>query len=246
MSTSQHPSNSPCSHGDHEILDAGLFPQQSNCCGCDLFEDLNHFRRKIEEGRSGLHQYPYTVNKGKVIIYQMIFLLLSVIFFAAAVHLYFSHFNWVYYMIFSGMLSLKSFLLCVCCGLGIATGGIAFSLKPENEIAEFSLRRALRKIKKIYRRRVHLTHCAHFSSPKGMCAIRKGNVTIYEDLCDKMAMLREEVKMTLKRIRISKTLSDVQKEKLYNQSILELQFQLESLVVAYKRNELLPVGMISK
>jgi hypothetical protein len=243
MKKFQHPNNSPCSHGEHELLDAALFPQQSNSCECELFEELNHFRRKIEQGRSGLHQFPYTIHKNKVSMYQMVFIMLSVIFFAAAIHLYFAHFNWIYYLMFSGTITLQSFLITISCGMGIATGGMGLSLKPEGEIADYSLRRAHRKIKKIYRRKVRFSHCAHYSSPKGMCTLRQGNTLIYEDLIDKLHSLKEENNMTLKRIRLSKKLSDQQKENLYNQAILELQFKLERLVSAYKSNQLLPEGV---
>lgn len=238
----QHPSNSSLYSGEHEHLDTGLFPKQKNCCESDLFEELNHFRNKVEEGRSGLHHYPYTVNKGKVAIYQLIFIILSAVFFGAAAYLYFSHLNWVYFTLLGSCTNLKIFFYFLCAILGASTAFMGMTIRPEKEVADFCFKRAFKKIKKIYDRKVSSSHCAHYSSPRGMCTIRRGNKSVYEDLRATIISMREEVQLTLKRIHVSKTMDDEQKEMLYNQTILELQFNLERMVDAYRYNRLLPLG----
>ena len=149
MSNKKQSFYSPLSSGDRELLDAGLFPQQDSCFQCDLFEELNRFRRKVNEGRSGLHHYPYTVHKNKVTLYQMIFFTLTIVFLGAGFYVSISHFNWVYYALFGGAFTAKSFFCAICGMLGISTATIGVSMQAEQEIAMYCVKKAHRKIKKI-------------------------------------------------------------------------------------------------
>lgn len=225
----------------HQLLKTKLYPKPENYCDCSTFEELNTFRTTLEESRTGLHHHPYIMQKNRIRLYQTAFFILSAVFFTTTAYLFFAHFNWIYFLLFEGSVTYKTFLCFLTGSLGATTAWIGLHLKPEIEMINYALSRATKRIKKIHSRRVSASHCAYFTSPKGICTIRNSNKKILEDLREKLELIKEEALLTTKRIMVSKELEEKQKEVLHNQNILELQQRLEEVVSAYEKNQLVPI-----
>lgn len=224
-------------HQTNNILHPSFTHHTDNSCECNLFTELTKFRRNIEEGRCGLHHYPYTTNKNKIFIYKSIFFGLSGLFICLALYLYYSHLSWTFAFLFRDNMPIKQ-VICFICGVFCAfSAGLGLLITPEKELALQAVMSAKRQIKKVYRRRLNSISCVHNSSPMGTSHERIVIKHTYEDTLEKLEAFKSETLMTLKRIGISKQLSESQKEHLYNQVILELQFKLELLSTAYLKND---------
>lgn len=206
-------------------------------CECDLFKELHKFRQNIEEGRCGLHHYPYTTNKNRIFLYKSIFFALSGLFAFLAFYLYFSYLSWTFSFFFKEGIQIKQLFFWMCGLFSVISSGVAFSMIPEKELTLCTILKAKKQIKKMYKRRLTAISCVNNSSPFGTDHERAVINHTYEDVMDKIGMLKNETLMTLKRIRISKQLNDSQKEHLYNQALLELQFKLEMISNAYGKND---------
>lgn len=196
------------------------------------FHELHRFKMKIEENKSALHHYPYSLNLGKVLIYKAIFLAISFIFAALAGYLYSIYFNWTFSLLFGTTAGVRSFL----CGFSLVLSGIALVvglwIQPEREIAHSIVSKTKLKARKIFSRKAaelsghNASH--HVISEHGLLLFREHYELWLEDIND----LEEEVLLIVKRIRLSRVLSEKEKERLYNQALFELQTELESRLTA--------------
>ncbi|MEC7839024.1 MAG: hypothetical protein VX777_03175 [Chlamydiota bacterium] len=217
-------------------MNNNLYCHPKNSCDCNLFGDLHYFRNCIEEGKNGLQHYPYTSKKNKVFAYKTIFLGISTIFGLIAYYIHNAYFCWAFTFILGGQISPKILLTNIALILSLLSFSVALYINPVREIANHVTKKALRRVKKIYARRSRDLSCTTFTNANGVYEIRMAKRDTYLDLVESIHNHNDETIMTMKRINISKTLDETQKELLYNQAILELQYKLEGVVSAYQQN----------
>lgn len=201
------------------------------------FHELHRFKMKIEENKSALHHYPYSMNAGRVLIYKAIFLAISFIFAALAGYLYSIYFNWTFSLLFGTTASVRTFL----CGFSLALSAIALVaglwIQPEREITHSIVNKTRHKARKIYSKKAAELSGYNASqnviSEHGLLLFREH----YEIWLEEINDLEEEAILMVKRIRMSRVLSDKEKERLYNQALLELQTELDSRLAALNNGE---------
>ncbi len=203
-----------------------------------LFAELRLFRKKIEEGRSGLHHFPYTVNKNRAMTYKTVFLLLSALFAGASFYIHQSYFNTACFFFFGACSYPKLVATCLSLSLSICSLLISFATNPISEITKNTARNAMKIAGKIYRRRMMEVSTFHFFRRDEGPNLKNQNRETYEDLLDLIQKEKKQTAMVMKRVDISKTLSDKEKELLLNQSVLELQYKLTCLLEKYETNTL--------
>lgn len=237
-SNQQSPTPFPQAGECADLLKAGLFPLQTNFCHCDLFQELHSFRKKVEEGRSGLHHHPYTANKNRVIIYKTIFFALALIFIIFAYYLYASSFCWTCTLLFGDNSKVRLVACSTCALFAAASLVLGLLTKPQDEIIHEVVRRAKKRAKIIFNRRMSAERVVNNSTPYGPSGKGIKLRHAFEDLKERIKHFKEEASLTMKRIEISRNLDESQKEFLYNQAILELQYKLEVLIRYYEENRL--------
>lgn len=215
-----------------------LFATLGNTLQESQFKDLSLFKDLIESGGSSLHQYPYTINKNKVLIYKTIFFTLSAIFAYCGWHLYSSSYNWICTAIFGNDVHVRLTICAMCTFFAIASLVLGVKISPEIEIVLNTTKTAKRKAKQLYNRKLTEICCAYNSKPIGKDDERVFMRHTYEDILEKIEHYKNETILTVKRVSISRELDDEQKEHLYNQAVLELQRKLEILTCCYKENNL--------
>lgn len=198
-----------------------------------LFEELQLFKKNVEEGGSGLHHYPYTLNKNKVLIYKTIFFLLSSLFAIASFYIYKSYLNLNCLIIFGMCEGAKTLASTFCIALSIGSLIIALKIHPSKEIVNLEVAKIVKQAKNFYSRKKrnnYLNHCGSNESLKNLRIIKQ----TYQDFLESTNDLKEETLQTMQRITLSRFLSDNDKEKLLNQAVLELQFKLRLLIQEFK------------
>lgn len=192
------------------------------------FQELHRFKMQIEENKSALHHYPYSLNHGKMLLYKAIFLGISLIFAALAGYLYSIYFNWTFTLLFGTTGGVRSFLCGFSLLLSFAALVVGLWIRPEREIAHSIVNKIKQKGRKIFsKKKAELS--GHMASPR--IVSDHGNVLFrehYELWLEEINDIEEEVLLILQRITLSRVLSAKEKERLYNQALLELQLRLES------------------
>lgn len=195
------------------------------------FHELHRFKMKIEENKSALHHHPYSVNKGRVLIYKAVFLGISFIFAALAGYLYSIYFNWTLNLFLGTTGSIRAFL----CGFTLFLSALSLLaglwIQPEREITHSIVNKAKRKARKIYSKKAaELTghHASHLRSENALPLFREHYALWLEEVNER----EEKVLLIMKRIRLSQVLSEKEKERLYNQALFELQTELDHHLTA--------------
>lgn len=209
--------------------------QNSSPQNSSLFQELHLFKKNVEEGGSGLHHFPYTVNKNKVLIYKTIFFLLSSLFAIASFYIYKSYLNLNCLVLFGMCEGAKALVSTFCIVLSAGSLIIALKTHPSKEIVNLEIAKIVKQAKTSYSRKKRNNYLNYCGSNESLKKLRKLK-QIYEDFLESINDLKEETLQTMQRITLSKFLNNNDKEKLLNQAVLELQFKLRLLIKEYKSN----------
>jgi len=194
------------------------------------FSELESFRFSLKQNRNHLSHYPYTSNKNRVLLYKVVFLLLTIIFTALSAYLYTANICWVFHSFIANPDMLKNFLSLICSVCAICSFIIGFFASPEIDIATHLVHKAKKRAKKIFKRAACEIRFNHRTDDSLIDYCRE----LYHGVYEKMTRFKDEQLLLLKRIRISRQLSDKEKETLYNQAITELESKLQGLLEDYK------------
>ncbi|MCB1112694.1 MAG: hypothetical protein H7A37_09235 [Chlamydiales bacterium] len=199
--------------------------------------EIDQFREHIQSTKSGLHHVPYTVNKGKIMVYKAIFLGLGLLFMVLGLWLYSSVINWHCPAIFENCENMKNFLIGFCYFIGFISIVYSLMMKPEQEIASLVVKKALNRAKKIHKKKM-----MQFSYERVVAGTYTYNQVskyraAYHDILDKVHLIETDAMLLIKRISISRVMKEEEKENLYNQAIEDLQHKLHSAVHEFYEEE---------
>lgn len=199
-----------------------------------IYQELNQFRDKIEEEKSGPHHQPYQFGKKKTRTYRSIFLGLGLIFLSLCALIYFQNMNWACALIFENYLVPKVSLCTLCILLSLVSFGLGYKIRPEKEAAISVIQRAKRKLRRCYGRKHSELGLNRFLSfgmhYKKTAAFQQA----FNEAWDKITDSKEVAFLLLERIAKSK--DKPSKEKLFNQAIFELNDKLQAIIQGFKKN----------
>jgi len=187
--------------------------------------NLTQFKTILKEEKGGLEHYPYSVNKGRVFAYKTIFMTLAALFGGLSFHLYSSSLIWSVNLLFGNSLNLKLALCLLSAFIGTLALATSLAMTPEKEVAAGIVGTAKRRARRLLARRLaKLRHDRTFGigkEPHDSGYWRE----LYSEAVEKIKEHQEEAALLIKRIRISRTLTDKEKESLYNQALCELKIK---------------------
>ena len=188
---------------------------------------LTLFRRHLEEHREGLEHAPYSAHKGKLMAYKTIFLLLGLIFCVLGWYLWIAPFSWAFHALFNDNDQLR-IVSCASCAL-LATCSFFMGVvhHPSDEIAIQIVKRAKKRLRKLYKRkRRQLSHgSARIALEEQLIPLNYR----HEEQLEQIETLKEETLLILKRVRISRTFSEQEKERLFNEALYDIKEKIEEI-----------------
>jgi hypothetical protein len=197
--------------------------------------DLNNFKKVIKESHTCLRFHPYTVNKIKIQIYKMIFFALTALFLFLSAYLVKSSLSWTCHLIFGCSVTIQ-YILCMTCVLFATSSFIlGIMLQPETEIASQMIKKAKKRARKICYAKIFELKLQMSSAPDNIQGDGDYYRMLYEKTADAIDECKEKTALLLKRIRISKTLTDENKDTLYNQVLVDLQEKLDTIPCSIRR-----------
>lgn len=197
--------------------------------------ELNQFRQKVEEEKIGPHHQPYQAGRKKTIIYRTIFYSLGLIFLSLCIFMYTQTMNWSGSLIFVNYTATKMAMCVFTFILSIAACIVGQLIKTEKEATNQLIHRAQSKVRRImsYKRaEFGLTRFLSFGKQ-----FRK-HIAAKEAFHDAWEKIRESKRVTyalLEQIAKTKGLDTSTTEKLFNQTILELNDKLNVIILEFKR-----------
>lgn len=197
--------------------------------------ELNKFRQKIEEERSGPHHQPYQAGRKKTIIYRTIFYSLGLLFLFLCIFIYTQTMNWSGSLIFVNYTATKMTMCVFTFILSLAACILGQLIKTEKEAANQLIHRAQNNIRRIlaYKKAEYgLTRFFSFGKQ-----FRK-HVAAKEAFHDAWEKIRDSKRVTyalLEQISQTKGLDNLAIENLFNQTILELNDKLNIIIAEFKK-----------
>jgi hypothetical protein len=198
------------------------------------FNELNTFRKNIEEKKAGPHHQPYQAGRKKALIYQSLFFGLGVIFLLMTIFMYTQTMNWSGSLFFVNYTATKTVVCLFTFALSLVACGLAYSITTEKEAANQLIHRAESKIRHIlaYKR-------AEFNLNKFSFGMSyKKNLAANQAFKTAFRKIKESRKITialLEHIAHEKSLTRDEIEKLFNQALLELNDKLHIIIYDFKK-----------
>jgi hypothetical protein len=197
--------------------------------------ELLAFKKELERAQNGPMQTPYTAYKESTLTYKLIFAALSFLFLSLEYQLLTHSPSWSATVIFGSIGAILGILQALCISLFLASGAIALFLKAEKEAVKDLSRWVKKKLFKTYKKeKLHQNLHSFFFI--GEVFRKKG--LFYHHYLDSLHLIEKEEREILHlffQIRQAKGLKPTEKEKLYNQSILEVKEKFEKILADYQK-----------
>ena len=194
------------------------------------YRELALFKQQVEIEKIGFHDQPYHTHKKNVLTYQLIFMGLGALFLVLDAMIISQKMSWAYTIYFNNWFVGKSLLCVFCTCFSLASFAIGYSLRIEKEAVHYYYKKARQKLSQAYaRKRIGFGFAAlfGFGSQSRVLAELKSS---YKEAKVKLSEYKEEALHLLDRIAYSPTLSQLEKERLFNQAILELKDKLNFFI----------------
>lgn len=190
------------------------------------YQELDLFRKEIDQAKAGVHHQPYTYYKKIVLMYRTAFLGFSLLFLILGTICFNIHIIHLWGL-FESTSVVKGFFVALCSLLSLGGISLALGMKTEKEAVHAITKTSKASIAKIYSRRrakFGIKWYLAFLGPhkEEVEAIRH----TYEEVLEKIIVKREEALHLLHNIGTAETLDLTEKEDLMNQALIELKEQL--------------------
>lgn len=192
--------------------------------------DLHLFKMLIEKSKSGLQYKPYTSNKLKVYAYKGIFFAISLFFVLVSLHLYTTNISWTAQFIFGSSGNARFFFCALSFLLGIFSCYTALKIVPHRELASSIIRNAKRKANRLYRKKLFFLSYQRIIEASEIKDAETCWRFALDDVQEEFDELLSKSHLLLDRISISRRLSQSEKEKLFNEALVELQTELSNIL----------------
>ncbi len=199
----------------------------------EYLKDLQEFKALLKKEGECLSLLPFTAQQTKVNNYKRLFISFALLFLFFA-----GYIGW--HIIISGSLlpfghypvSIPLFLI-FSLGCSAASLVCAFSLKPEFEALRFLLHAGKTKLRRAYaHRKMEFAHI-HLETFEKECSAMKVKHA-YQDSQERLDHLQEEASFLLKKINSMPFIHAQMRERLLNQTLLELKLRVERCVNSFE------------
>jgi len=192
------------------------------------YPELNSIRRRAVEEKS--YHRPYSSNKGKVRIYQGIFLGIGFLFLILAGVANTRTASWHCNLYFANGVAIKTLMGSFALLLSISAFGLAFSMRPERETVAYFVKRAKRNLHRTYMREKGLWGWKRFL----LFGEKQSQLRhTYLEIKDRLKERGEETLLLMGQIKRMEEYDRETKESLFNKALLELHDQLHSLTQSF-------------
>lgn len=210
----------------------GLSHQHQNAMrNVNRYPNLHRFRQKIEDSSQGPQHQPYQSTQKKVLFYQIVFILIGMLFLFLCALSYTHTMNWSTSFLFENTAIAKIFLCSFCFITACSSLGVASSMRTEREALINLVHRAQKKLKRIHAKkiaRLHLKPIEDLEKERFAQAIK----VIYQDTLEKVLESKEVAVNLVAEIVQSE--EDTVRIDLFNEAILELNDRLHYLIQRFK------------
>lgn len=201
------------------------------------YPELHNFKRELKS--TPIQQplsVPYTLQKRRVHIYQMIFIFLGIFFFTLAYTIMNGSVHAVFLQHVQQLVWGKSFLSLICTTFGLIGFGITATLRPEEEVIRHIRFNSQRKLSRLYQGKKAHFQIAHHYWPWGKHYPDHLEVYLeYSHACEALNYQTEEAFSLVRHIAKSHTLSRSSRETLFNQALTEYRRKIEALTENFNR-----------
>ncbi len=204
--------------------------------GIQRYTELDIFRQEIEHSQAGLHHQPYTYHKKKILNYKLIFFGFTLLFLLLALVSTKLPTTISCGFFYSSCHLIKGGLLSVCLLFSMGSCIVALSLRTEREAIRQYVRKARTILNAVYTRkrgRLGINGFFTFCSQKRKQAIALKH--IYEEALEKISDKKDEALHLIHRIATARTLSQEEREALFNQAIEEFSEKLMGLTHTFRK-----------
>lgn len=188
----------------------------------EQYSELNLFRRKIEETKSGPHHRPYEARQSDSIMYRGIFAGLGVVFLLLTYFIYVQSLTWGYTMILGNSHMVKMLLCGISMTFSAAAFFVSYSIRPEKEAVYFIGSRAKKQLVTMFRKNQTSLGWKQILDMDKKILLRHAKDKVNEGMHVTIVLM--------KRIAKDPSLSKDEKIELYNQAVLELNDRLEHII----------------
>jgi len=199
------------------------------------YPELYLFKNEIDLEKNGQKKNPYQKAKSRIVLYRTIFFCLGVIYFFLAFILYSKSLTWACTVIFGNCFLLKSFLITLSIGCSFFCIGFGFFINTEKEAAKKIFFQAKSRLKRAYENKSSKSGINIFFEHKEEFEQASELKDLYFDTLEKLQDDKEHTLHLLERIANKKSLDLEEKEKLFNQALLESKDRLDLLIRQFKQ-----------
>lgn len=199
------------------------------------YVELNKFRQKIEEEKSGPHHQPYKAGRKKAVTYRTIFYSLGLLFLFLSIFIYTQTMNWSGTLIFVNYTATKIAICAFTFVLAIFACILGHTIRTEKEAANQLVHRAQRKIRRLLSYKKAEFGLSRFLSFGHQFKKHMAAKEIYHDALEKILESKKITHALLEQIAKTKGLDNQTVEKLFNQAILELNDKLHHIISDFKK-----------
>lgn len=198
------------------------------------YQELDLFRREIDQAKAGVHHQPFTYYKKIVLMYRTAFLGFSLLFLILGTICFNIHIIHLWGL-FSSTSVVKGFFVALCSLLSLGGISLALGMKTEKEAVHAITKAAKASIAKMHSRRkakLGMKWYLAFLGPhkEEVDAIKHS----YDEAIEKILVKKEEALHLLHNIATAETLESSEKEDLMNQALLELKEQLRGIIENFR------------
>lgn len=199
------------------------------------YPELHQFRHQIHTQQQAPLHLPYTAHKKRTWVYKVSFALFSLLFFSLGAIAYVKTFTFTCTFLFGECQIIKN-TLCVLCGLLSSSSlGMALFIRTDREAINVILRQGKHQLSRTFhsqRIKEGLHSFLVFGSEYNQLASLRH---LQHETSDKMTEVRNDTLALVKKIDQSEGLDPHDKEKLFNQTLLEFQDKLRVIVNHFAR-----------
>lgn len=199
----------------------------------ESFSALDVVRRKADQAKKSQKNQHYTLNKKNAFIYRAIFVLIGVTMAFLAYLTSARSPDWINDIYFTYCLLVKSALASTASLLAVGAIVIAWFIRPETESLTHVYTHFTRKLRKEFRRKIHLTGYTPFHHQAELDEKLVELRSEYRQAKQILAYHKDHTKELVHEIAGNSSYDSEYKEQLFNEALQELHLELEGVLKEY-------------
>jgi hypothetical protein len=213
----------------HSILIPGHSGKVTAIKTEETYNELDDFREKLEEKGKTYFTQPFTQHKNNALSYRLIFASIGILFIFLIALLAFKTSFWYSNLYDTQYFLAKSVLIGTCSFLSFCSLCFAYNIRAEKEAIHYILQKAKKRLRQLYSRRKSGLGLKRFYDYEQAHPLKNA----YHQAFDQMYELKVHAMHLIKEVSSSKEIDSVEKERLFNQAILEFRDKLNKVIQHY-------------